>query len=109
MEKAKEKMQPHKGMSDEILRDFFSDIVSDHEGLFTEEGLGVLERELERTRKRVEATKRNLAIKGLMQERGWEDWDQSDLVPYNPETYRMFIGSEEEFEDYTKRLKERKE
>jgi len=35
----------------------------------------------------------------LMEVCGWTDWDISDEVPYNSETYFPFVGTEEEYAD----------
>jgi len=57
-----------------------------------------LEESLRKAKEALSAFHRGTSYRAVMQANGWDDYDVSDRVRYDPETYLSFIGTEEEFE-----------
>jgi len=57
-----------------------------------------IENEIARLQKQLKSVREHLAVKELLKMQGWEAFDISDEVPYNPDTYFNFVGTEQEYE-----------
>ena len=56
-----------------------------------------IEEQIEKYQELLKQRKNYESVLHLIKERGWEDWDVSEYVLYNEETYFPFVGTEEEF------------
>lgn len=84
--------------SEKELRCFFSkesEIAYKNSG-YTE-NVERLENQLNELQIQLENVKKYIALKKLMQERGWTMWDVSDEVPYTNGAFYPFIGTEIEY------------
>ena len=63
-------------------------------------------KQLETLKQEIESMKLGIAIESLIKKEGWDEWDISDDIPYNPETYFPFIGTETEFEELIRLIEE---
>ena len=95
----------HKGFNQSEIRDFLSRELRDSEerggigGDYAEE---YLEKQIESMKKTLKYVKKTNALRLLVKEMNWEEWDISD----NRGTYFSFIGTKEEYNKLVEVLKE---
>lgn len=79
----------HRGFSQSEIRDFLAQELreSQKEGGFVS---------VEYAEDQIKHFQKFEATKYLMTEKGWEDWDITDYILYDRETYFPFVGTEEE-------------
>lgn len=94
----------HNHLSDKEIRDFLGKQLQQcflgQAGNTTE----WLEKEIARLQKRLEVTRQYIALQKLVKNHGWQDFDISDEIPYDRETYFNFIGTVDEYEELLKQL-----
>lgn len=94
----------HEGFSQQEIRDFLAQELRDLE----KEGVPSVEyakRQIEIFQNMLKYAKKADAVRCLIEEKGWKEWDVSDDIPYNRETYFSFVGTEEEFKRLLELLK----
>ena len=87
----------HKGLSDEGLRDWIAEVCSEPQGAigFYDNGghRPYLVEQLERAKKALDEFDKGRAARIVAESKGFEMFDVSDYVDYNPKTYRSFVGT----------------
>lgn len=87
----------HKSFTQREIRDYLAQELkeSQEEGGFI--SVEYAEEQIKHFQDMLKYAKKFEAVRCLMAERGWEDWDITENIAYNKETYFPFIGTEEEF------------
>ena len=99
----------HKGFNQSEIRDLLARELRDSKkrggigGDYTEK---YLEEQIESMKETLKYVRKTNALQLLVEEMGWEEWDISEYVPYNEETYFSFIGTEKEYNELAKILNE---
>jgi len=91
----------HVGFEDKEVRDFLSDSYERNIRKAGYVNLDRLEEQLRELEEQLEHARQVSAALKLIEQRGWTVHDNSDdIEDYKPETWRPFVGTEEEFEQY---------
>ena len=85
----------HKSYSQQEIRDYLAKELELNGGIFV--SIEYIEEQIEKYQEFLKQRKNYESVLCLIKEKGWEDWDVSEYVPYNKETYFPFIGTEDEF------------
>lgn len=94
----------HNGLDKKEIRDFLSQW-SRREGFKgTSSEIEYLEKELEKIKERLIHCINHRAVLTLIESNGWKEFDLSDDIPYNKDTYFGFVGTKEEFDLFMKKL-----
>ena len=99
----------HKRFNQKEIRDFLAQELreSQKEGGFV--SVEYAEEQIKHFQDILKYAKKFEATKCLMIEKGWEDWDITDYILYDRETYFPFVGTEEERNKLLETLKEKKQ
>ena len=97
----------HNGLDKKEIRDLLGQWLWREGALGTSSEIKYLEKELERIKERLIHCRNHQAVIALINSNGWKDFDVSENIPYNNDTYFPFIGTKEEFEDLKKKTKKK--
>lgn len=95
----------HNGLDKENLRNYLSKLERTEAFQGRAGEIPYLEKELERIKERLIHCKNHEAIITMIKINGWELFDVEDFVPYNKDTYFLFLGTNKEFESLKKSAK----
>lgn len=94
----------HNGLDKKEIRDFLSQWKR-REGLIGRASeIGFIESEIKELQERLIHCKNHLGITSLIESNGWKEFDVSDDVPYDKDTYFSFLGTEEEFKKFCDKI-----
>ncbi len=96
----------HNWLSDKEIRDFLGKELNKSHVLASIE---FLEQEIKKLQEMLEKRKRYLVVQSLISEKGWNDFDISDEISYNSETYFPFIGTLDEYDELIAKIESEKE
>ena len=95
----------HEDFSQQEIRDYLAKELELNGGIYV--SIEYIEEQIEKYQEYLKQSKNYECVLCLIKERGWEDWDVSEYVPYNKETYFPFIGTEEEFKKLLELLRKK--
>lgn len=93
----------HEDFTQKEIRDYLAKELELFGGTFV--SIKYIEEQIEKFHELLKQRKNYESVFCLIKEKGWEDWDVSDYVSYNKETYFPFIGTEDEFNKLLELLK----
>lgn len=93
----------HEGLSQQEIRDYLAKELELNGGMYV--SIKYIEEQIGKYQEFLKQRKNYESVLCLIKEKGWEDWDVSEYVPYNKEAYFPFIGTEEEFNKLLELLK----
>ena len=85
----------HEDFSQQEIRDYLAKELELFGGVYV--SIEYIEEQIEKYQEYLKQRKNYESVLHLIKERGWEDWDVSEYVPYDKETYFPFVGTEDEF------------
>lgn len=88
----------HNELDKKEVRDFLGQFLCKERLLGRATEIEYLEKELEIIKERLIHCRNHQAIIQLIESNEWEEFDISDEVPYDKDTYFPFIGTKEEYE-----------
>lgn len=91
------------GFSQQEIRDYLAKELELNGGIYV--SIEYIEEQIEKYQEYLKQRKNYESVLCLIKDKGWEDWDVSEYVPYNKETYFPFIGTEDEFTKLLELLK----
>jgi hypothetical protein len=95
----------HRNYEENEIRDFLA-----RELELSESGnIKLLEEKIERFKELLKGAKRRKVLLSIIKGKNWIEWDISEYVPYNKETYFPFIGTKEEYNKLVKKLSDSEE
>ena len=95
----------HNGLDKKEIHDFLGQWSWREGFLGRASEIEYLEKELERIKERLIHCRNHQAVIALIKSNDWKEFDVSEHVPYNNDTYFLFIGTKEEFEFLEKKVK----
>lgn len=93
----------HEDFSQKEIRNYLAKELELNGGIYV--SIKYIEKQIEEFKKLLKQRENYESVLHLIKEKGWEDWDVSEYVPYNKETYFPFIGTEDEFNKVLELLK----
>ena len=90
----------HKNYSESEIRDFLGQELEKADVA----DINLLEEKIKRYNELLKYAKRREVLLSIIKGKNWTEWDISDHVPYNKETYFSFIGTEKEYNKLVKKL-----
>ena len=97
----------HEGLSQKEIRDFLAQQLRQGErkgGLTSREDV---EDQIRRLQVLLKSIKKVEMMRTLIEEKGWKEWDASDYILYDRESYFPFVGTEEEYNKFLELVKKR--
>ena len=93
----------HEDFSQKEIRDYLAKELKLYEGSAI--SIKSLEKQIETLQERLRQAKNYESVLHLIEEKCWQDWDISEYIPYDRETYFPFIGTKDEFNKLLELLK----
>lgn len=94
----------HSHLDDANIRDFLSKSFREATKVSGYLSVKHLEQELERIKAQIVAAKAAEGIEALIEKNGWKEFDVSDDVPFDGETYFSFLGTQKEYVALMKKI-----